>query len=67
MTGYPVLRNKIEFKKTEKAANKEDWNKFTMATKVLNLIFIGDEMWILLQRRLTYFLIIFLFNFLGFT
>lgn len=45
ITGYPVLRNKIEFKKTEKAANKEDWNKFTMATKVLIpiSIFIGDN------------------------
>ena len=33
-TGYPVLRNIIEFKKTGKAANKEDWNKFSMTTKV---------------------------------
>lgn len=32
--GYPVLRNKIEFKRPGKAANKEDWNKFIMATKV---------------------------------
>ena len=29
-----MLRNKIDFKKTGKAANKEDWNKFAMATKV---------------------------------
>ncbi|XP_027053913.1 intraflagellar transport protein 172 homolog [Pocillopora damicornis] len=34
ITGYPVLRNKIEFKRPGKAANKEDWNKFIMATKV---------------------------------
>lgn len=34
ITGYPVLRNKMEFKRPGKAANKEDWNKFIMATKV---------------------------------
>uniref|UniRef100_A0A4W5PF57 Uncharacterized protein n=1 Tax=Hucho hucho TaxID=62062 RepID=A0A4W5PF57_9TELE len=34
ITGYPVLRNKIEFKGTGKAANKDDWNTFVMATKV---------------------------------
>ncbi|KAK2889898.1 intraflagellar transport protein 172 homolog isoform X2 [Channa argus] len=33
LTGYPVLRNKIEFGSVGKAANKEDWNKFLMATK----------------------------------
>ncbi|XP_051954406.1 intraflagellar transport protein 172 homolog [Xyrauchen texanus] len=33
ITGYPVLRNKIEFKRPGMAANKEDWNKFLMATK----------------------------------
>lgn len=33
LTGYPVLRNKIEFSSVGKAANKEDWNKFLMATK----------------------------------
>ncbi|XP_078397553.1 intraflagellar transport protein 172 homolog isoform X1 [Cetorhinus maximus] len=33
ITGYPVLRNKIEFKKPGKAANKDDWNKFLMAVK----------------------------------
>ncbi|KAM4529832.1 intraflagellar transport protein 172 homolog [Fundulus diaphanus] len=33
LTGYPVLRNKIEFPAAGKAANKEDWNKFLMATK----------------------------------
>ncbi|KAM6965091.1 intraflagellar transport protein 172 homolog [Aplochiton taeniatus] len=33
ITGYPVLRNKVEFKHPGKAANKEDWNKILMATK----------------------------------
>ncbi|XP_027896583.1 intraflagellar transport protein 172 homolog [Xiphophorus couchianus] len=33
LTGYPVLRNKIEFPVAGKSANKEDWNKFLMATK----------------------------------
>uniref|UniRef100_A0A3B3Z6D5 Intraflagellar transport protein 172 homolog n=1 Tax=Poecilia mexicana TaxID=48701 RepID=A0A3B3Z6D5_9TELE len=33
LTGYPVLRNKIEFPVAGKAANKEDWNTFLMATK----------------------------------
>ncbi|XP_069742704.1 intraflagellar transport protein 172 homolog isoform X3 [Narcine bancroftii] len=33
ITGYPVLRHKIEFKKPGKAANKDDWNKFLMAVK----------------------------------
>ena len=32
--GYPVLRNKLEFKIPGRAANKDDWNKFLMATKV---------------------------------
>ncbi len=34
ITGYPVLRNKLEFKHPGRAANKDDWNKFLMATKV---------------------------------
>ncbi|ESP05446.1 hypothetical protein LOTGIDRAFT_228027 [Lottia gigantea] len=34
ITGYPVLRNKVEFSKPDKVANKDDWNKFLMATKV---------------------------------
>ena len=34
ITGYPVLRNKLEFKRPGRAANKDDWNKFLMATKV---------------------------------
>lgn len=33
-TGYPVLRNKVEFSTAGRAANKEDWNKFLMAAKV---------------------------------
>uniref|UniRef100_A0A8C2A3K4 Intraflagellar transport protein 172 homolog n=1 Tax=Cyprinus carpio TaxID=7962 RepID=A0A8C2A3K4_CYPCA len=33
ITGYPVLHNKIEFKRPGMAANKDDWNKFLMATK----------------------------------
>lgn len=33
-SGYPVLRNKVEFKRPGKAANKEEWNKFVMASKV---------------------------------
>uniref|UniRef100_A0A3B4XDD0 Intraflagellar transport 172 n=1 Tax=Seriola lalandi dorsalis TaxID=1841481 RepID=A0A3B4XDD0_SERLL len=33
LTGYPVLRNKIEFSSVGKTANKDDWNKFLMATK----------------------------------
>ncbi|KAH9500287.1 hypothetical protein Btru_073626 [Bulinus truncatus] len=34
VTGYPVLKNKVEFKNPSKVANKEDWNKLLMATKV---------------------------------
>jgi len=33
-TGYPVLQNKIEFKKPNRCANKEDWNKMLVAVKV---------------------------------
>lgn len=33
VSGYPVLRNKIEFKRPNKAANKDDWNKFLLAVK----------------------------------
>lgn len=32
--GYPVLRNKIEFKRPGREANKDTWNKFLMAVKV---------------------------------
>ncbi|KAM3856962.1 intraflagellar transport protein 172 homolog [Vipera latastei] len=34
ITGYPVLRNKVEFKCPGKEANKESWNKFLMAVKM---------------------------------
>lgn len=40
-SGYPFLRNKMEFKRPGKAANKEDWNKFIMATKVRLLVSLG--------------------------
>ncbi|MGH0145775.1 UNVERIFIED_CONTAM: hypothetical protein FKN15_006901 [Acipenser sinensis] len=33
ITGYPVLRNKVDFKRPGKAVNKDDWNKFLMAVK----------------------------------
>nr|XP_042696068.1 intraflagellar transport protein 172 homolog isoform X3 [Chrysemys picta bellii] len=33
LTGYPVLRNKVEFKRPGKEANKDTWNKFLMAVK----------------------------------
>ena len=32
--GYPVLRNKMEFKRPGAVANKDDWNKLLMAQKV---------------------------------
>lgn len=35
--GYPVLRQKMEFKKGGRCANKEDWNKFVMCIKVSTL------------------------------
>ena len=38
LSGYPVLRNKLEFKRPGRAANKDDWNKFLMATKVSHSI-----------------------------
>ncbi|KAM6123262.1 intraflagellar transport protein 172 homolog [Pterocles gutturalis] len=34
LTGYPVLRNKIEFKRPGREANKDTWNKFLMAVKM---------------------------------
>ncbi|XP_062507829.1 intraflagellar transport protein 172 homolog isoform X2 [Corticium candelabrum] len=36
ISGYPVLRSKIEFRRRERAASKEDWNKFVMSSKVPN-------------------------------
>ena len=38
IAGYPVLRNKMEFKIPGKAASKDDWNKILMATKVCHYI-----------------------------
>ena len=32
--GYPVLRQRVEFKKGGRCANQEDWNKFITAMKV---------------------------------
>lgn len=37
VSGYPVLRHKVEFKRGALCANKEDWNKFIMATKVRSI------------------------------
>nr|XP_020664000.1 intraflagellar transport protein 172 homolog [Pogona vitticeps] len=34
ITGYPVLRNKVVFKRPGKEANKDSWNKFLMAVKM---------------------------------
>ncbi|KAJ7341442.1 hypothetical protein JRQ81_005540 [Phrynocephalus forsythii] len=34
ITGYPVLRDKVVFKRPGKEANKESWNKFLMAVKM---------------------------------
>nr|XP_019960582.1 PREDICTED: intraflagellar transport protein 172 homolog [Paralichthys olivaceus] len=33
LTGYPVLRDEIKFPSVGKTANKEDWDRFDMATK----------------------------------
>jgi intraflagellar transport protein 172 len=34
VSGYPVLRNKIAFKKDNRVANKEDWNRLIMESKM---------------------------------
>jgi intraflagellar transport protein 172 len=34
ITGYPVLKQKVEFKKEGRCANKDDWSKFIMNAKV---------------------------------
>ncbi|KAF6020017.1 IFT172 [Bugula neritina] len=44
ITGYPVLKNKLEFKRPGKAANKDDWNKFLMAVKVTHGADLQDVM-----------------------
>ncbi|XP_054716571.1 intraflagellar transport protein 172 homolog [Uloborus diversus] len=36
VTGYPVIRNKVEFGKSNRVANKDDWNKIIMAAKVFH-------------------------------
>ena len=33
-SGFPVLRQRVEFKKGGRCANQEDWNKFITAMKV---------------------------------
>lgn len=38
VSGYPVLKDKMEFKTPGKVANKDDWNKYLMATKVNMII-----------------------------
>ncbi len=40
ITGYPVLRHKIDFKMGIMAANKEDWNTFVMAVKVSKMVLV---------------------------
>lgn len=37
------MRNKIEFKRPGKAANKDNWNKFLMAIKVREGVFEAKE------------------------
>lgn len=34
ITGYPVLQNKLKFQKQGAVCNKDDWNKFLLATKL---------------------------------
>jgi len=33
VTGYPVLKNPVKFPAKDKMANREDWNRFLVATK----------------------------------
>ena len=35
ITGYPVIRNRLDLKHGQ-AANKDDWNKLIMSTKMSN-------------------------------
>lgn len=39
-----MLKNKLEFKRPGKAANKDDWNKFLMAVKVTHGADLQDVM-----------------------
>eukprot|EP01137_Pigoraptor_chileana_P037243 Opistho-2@34026 len=34
VTGYPVLRSRVQCKSCNRAANKDDWNKFVMSERV---------------------------------
>ncbi|KAG1667872.1 Intraflagellar transport protein 172 [Nymphon striatum] len=36
ITGYPVLKNRIEFKNPGKIASKDDWNKYVMTAKMFH-------------------------------
>jgi len=33
VTGYPVLKHPVKFPARDKMANREDWNRFLVATK----------------------------------
>nr|CAB3255301.1 intraflagellar transport protein 172 homolog [Phallusia mammillata] len=49
VTGYPVLRNKVEFKTAGRAANREDWQKLTMAAKMTSSYSLQDVLRFLSQ------------------
>ena len=40
--GYPVLRNSMEFKVEDRAANRDDWQTFTMSAKMSSQWFMQD-------------------------
>jgi len=42
VTGYPVLRNNIDFRSEGRAANRDDWQKITMAAKTKSSYEIQD-------------------------
>jgi len=44
IVGYPVLKNKLEFKRQGKAAIKDVWNKFLMTVKVTHSAELQDVM-----------------------
>ncbi|KAM6180361.1 LOW QUALITY PROTEIN: intraflagellar transport protein 172 homolog [Erethizon dorsatum] len=50
ITGYPILRNKIEFKRPGKAADKDNWNKFLMAIKMSHSPVCQDVLKFISQR-----------------
>ena len=39
--GYPVLRNKVEFKRAGFAAIKDEWTRFMMVAKVGGVVKVG--------------------------